>query len=212
MDSIKTTIYKHIKMGTRPSGSRKSDRTDMLNSGVISEIKNMIESFDINYKIKYEDTIECGISGKKFKIDIGIYKDGALHTVILNKAFISSVQKNKYNNANTSIGEIFRVLGKHADSNILFVTFIANVLPNYTKDGILNGTSSYETSYIDLAKIPSTPLWQEVCKRSYFATITYDIADVDYSSKDALHQTIALSSVKNINSTSFKNHIKKIFE
>ena len=44
-----------------------------------------------------------------------------------------------------------------------------------------------------------------------FATITYDLENIDYSTKDTFHNTINLDKITNIHDKSFKETIHKIF-
>ena len=197
---MKEIIYNHLHKGTRRNGSRKSDRTDELHSSIVSCISDRVENFHENFSVRYESKIPC-VYGNTFSVDIAICdKDtGKLHTVVLAKAFVSSVQKNRANNANTSIGEICRILGANPDVNVFFVTYIANSIPNYKGD-ICNRMNKKDSSYIDLDKVfdDINIFSDDVKSKVYFGTVSYDLSGIDYHTKESFHDTLLVDNVENI--------------
>jgi hypothetical protein len=210
---VRQIIYNHLHKGTRKNGSRMSDRTDELHEGIISEISKQVDNFDEKYIVEYESRIPCAY-GNKFTVDVKISDriTGNIHTVILGKAFVSSVQKNRANNANTSLGEIFRVLGINPEINIFFVTYIGNEIPMYSR-GVCKRMESKNVSYIDLEKVISDSVLysDEVKSRIHFGTISYDVRGVDYTTKESFHDTLKLESIQNTNTESFNKSVGIIF-
>jgi hypothetical protein len=198
-------IYSHIKDGLTKNGNRGAGRTDKLHHGIISIIRKNVKDFDKKYNVFHEKSIACSY-GNKFKIDILIEdKNGNIVSCILIKAFISSVQKNRANNANTTQGEIFRIKKIDGRKNIKvwFITLISNKIPNYTNTGVLRNMENVKTSYIDLSKIPSE-------KNIYHSTITYDLENIDYSTKDTFRNTLNEGNVKNITENTLIDNAKRI--
>jgi len=207
-------IFNQLHKGTRKNGSRKSDRTDEMHRDIVSDITEQIPDFDEKYIIEYESKISCAY-GNKFTIDILVRERNTfpqkIHTVILAKAFISSVQKNRANNANTSIGEVIRVLGNNPDVNIFFVTIIPNKIPNYI-DGFLKGLHDKDVSYVDLKKVMNDhPVFKPFKNQIYHGTITYDVKGVDYNTKETLHNTLKKENIVNIDRNSFDKSVENIF-
>jgi hypothetical protein len=203
--NLNQIIYSHIKDGLTKNGNRGAGRTDKLHHGIISIIRKNVKDFDKKYNVFHEKSIACSY-GNKFKIDILIEdKNGNIVSCILIKAFISSVQKNRANNANTTQGEIFRIKKIDGRENIKvwFITLISNKIPNYTNTGVLRNMENVKTSYIDLSKIPSE-------KNIYHSTITYDLENIDYSTKDTFRNTLNESNVKNITENTLIDNAKRI--
>jgi hypothetical protein len=203
--NLNQIIYSHIKDGLTKNGNRGAGRTDKLHHGIISIIRKNVKDFDKKYNVFHEKSIACSY-GNKFKIDILIEdKNGNIVSCILIKAFISSVQKNRANNANTTQGEIFRIKKIDGRENIKvwFITLISNKIPNYTNTGVLRNMENVKTSYIDLSKIPSE-------KNIYHSTITYDLENIDYSTKDTFRNTLNEGNVKNITENTLIDNAKRI--
>jgi hypothetical protein len=203
--NLNQIIYSHIKDGLTKNGNRGAGRTDKLHHGIISIIRKNVKDFDKKYNVFHEKSIACSY-GNKFKIDILIEdKNGNIVSCILIKAFISSVQKNRANNANTTQGEIFRIKKIDGRENIKvwFITLISNKIPNYTNTGVLRNMENVKTSYIDLSKIPSE-------KNIYHSTITYDLENIDYSTKDTFRNTLNKGNVKNITENTLIDNAKRI--
>ena len=130
----------------------------------------------------------------------------------MGKAFVSSVQKNRANNANTSIGEICRILGANPDVNIFFVTYIANSVPNYKSD-ICNRMNKKDSSYIDLGELLDNIniFSDDVKSKVYFGTVSYDLSGINYYTKESFHNTLSVDSVENIDTKSFDRSVEMIF-
>jgi hypothetical protein len=203
--NLNQIIYSHIKDGLTKNGNRGAKRTDKLHHGIISIIKRNVKDFDKKYNVFHEKSIECSY-GNKFKIDILIEdKNGNIVSCILIKAFISSVQKNRANNANTTQGEIFRIkkIDGREHIKVWFITLISNKIPNYTNTGVLRNMENVETSYIDLSKIKSED-------NVYHSTITYDLENIDYSTKDTFRNTLNKDNIKNITENTLINNANRI--
>jgi hypothetical protein len=144
--------------------------------------------------------------GNKFKIDILIEdKEGNIIVCILLKAFISSIQKNRANNANTTQGEIFRIkaVADRENVKVWFITFISNSTPSYTHMGVLRNMENIKTSYVDLSKFKSQ-------KNIYHSTITYDLKNINYSTKDTFKDTLDIANISNIIENTLINDAKRI--
>lgn len=199
-------IYDHIHYGLTENGNRSSQRTDKLHNGILNYIKNVVPDFDKKYNVFHEKTIPC-VYGNKFKIDILIEdKEGNIVSCILLKAFISSVQKNRANNANTTQGEIFRIKGLPERENVKvwFISLISNETPNYKSNGTLRSMENIETSYVDLSKIENR-------KNIYHSTIKYDLLNVSYHTKDDFRNTLSIENIKNITEKTLIKNAKAIF-
>jgi hypothetical protein len=200
-------IYSHIVMGLTGNGNRSSDRTDVLNTGILSIIRRNVIDFDKKYNVFYEKSIPCAY-GNKFKIDILIEdKEGNIITCILLKAFISSVQKNRANNANTTHGEIFRIKAVCGRKNVKvwFISLIANSTPSYTASGLLRNMENVKSSYVDLSKLKSQ-------KNIYHSTIKYDLKNINYSTKDTFKDTFHIDNIDNITENTLIDNAKRILQ
>jgi hypothetical protein len=198
-------IYSHINDGLTKNGNRGTVRTNRLHTGILSIIKKNIIDFDKKYDVFLEEEIDCAY-GNKFKIDILIKdKQGNIFACILLKAFISSVQKNRANNANTTHGEIFRITAVPGRKNVKvwFISLIANLTPSYTALGLLRNMENVKTSYVDLSKLKSQ-------KNIYHSTIKYDLKNVDYSTKDSFKDTLVIDNITNITENTLIDNAKRI--
>ena len=199
-------IYDHIKDGLTENGNRSSGRTDKLHNGILNYIREKIPNFDKKYNVFHEKSIKCTY-GNNFKIDILIEdKKGNIISCILLKAFISSVQKNRANNANTTQGEIFRIKGLpgREDVKVWFISLIANETPSYKNDGTLRTMESVETSYVDLSKLENRP-------NIYHSTIKYDLLDISYDTKKSFRNSLNIKKIKNITENTLIKNAKQIF-
>lgn len=199
-------IYYHINDGLTKNGNRGTGRTNRLHTGILSIIKRNIIDFDKKYNVFYEKSITCAY-GNKFKIDILIEdKQGNIFACILLKAFISSIQKNRANNANTTHGEIFRITAVPGRKNVKvwFISLIANSTPSYTALGSLRNMENVKTSYVDLSKLKSQ-------KNIYHSTIKYDLKNVDYLTKDSFKDTLVIDNITNITENTLIDNAKRIF-
>ena len=206
MISLHEIIYNHLYDGLAKNGNRTTGRTKRLHNSILELIKSQIPNFDNRYTVFHEENIPCAY-GNDFKIDILIKdKDEKIVCCILLKAFISSVQKNRANNANTTIGEIFRIKGVHGreDMKVWFISLMANNIPNYKSDGKLRSMEKFESSHVDLTKIHTK-------ENVYHSTIRYDIDDIDYSTKLNFKDTLKLENIKNINENILFEVSKKVF-
>lgn len=206
MKKLNEIIYDHLHDGLNKNGSRTSGRTKRLHKSILELIKSQFPNFDDNYIVDYEESILCAF-GNNFKIDILIKdKNKKIVCCILLKAFISSVQKNRANNANTTIGEIFRIKGisGREDIKVWFITLMASKIPNYKSDGSLRNMENFESCFVDLNKI-------DIKQNIYHSVIKYDLEDIDYSTKTTFRTTLKLKNIKNINETVLFENAKKIF-
>ena len=204
-DQLNQIIYSHIMMGLTGIGNRSTERTNILPRGILSIIRKNVIDFDQKYNVFYEISIMCAY-GNKFKIDILIEdKEGNIIVCILLKAFISSIQKNRANNANTTQGEIFRIkaVADRENVKVWFITFISNSTPSYTHMGVLRNMENIKTSYVDLSKFKSQ-------KNIYHSTITYDLKNINYSTKDTYKDTLDIANISNIIENTLINDAKRI--
>jgi hypothetical protein len=203
--NLAETIYNHIINGLTNNGNRSSKRTNKIHTDILNYIRNAIQDFDIKYDVFYEDVIKCAY-GNNFKVDIVIKdKTGNILVCILIKAFISSVQKNRANNANTTQGEIFRIkeVSGREDVKVWFISLISNNTPNYRIDGTLRNMENIETSYVDLSCMESR-------SNIYHSTIKYDLLNIDYTTKENFKNTLFIDNIKNISEDTLINYAKRI--
>ncbi len=203
IDKLKQIIYNHIHVGLTTNGNRGTSRTTQLHEGIFNIIKQYIKNFDDKYIVEYEVPIECTY-GNKFKIDV-VIKDKVKNQIvvcILLKAFISSVQKNRANGANTTRGEIFRIKGVPNRSNvkIWFITLLANTIANYRNDGRLRNMENSKKAYVDMAAI-------ETENNVFHSTIFYNLNQIDYTTKETFKNTLLETNISDI---TIDNLTKKI--
>lgn len=195
MGDIKDIIYNHINEGLEKNGNRSNKRTDKLHNDLLNIIKDNVDNFDDTYNVFFEKSIK-DMYGGKFKIDIVIEdKDGNIKACILVKAFISSVGKNKYNYANTTVGEIARIRGMNGRESvkIWFISLLANEIPIYKKDGTLRGMEKTENSYIDFNKLNKSFRFifsENNIDNTFHSTIKYDLLNINYSSKRLFRKSL----------------------
>lgn len=202
-------IFDQLKVGLTGNGNRSSDRTDDLHMSVINELVKLVPDLHDRYDVTMEEQIPCGY-GRKFKIDV-LLKDKVTKEIvlcILIKAYISSLQKNAKNNANCVAGETIRIKAVNGrdDVKVWFITFVGNRIPNYKNNGQLRGMDKKEKSYVDFAKNPLL-----VQKNVYHTTITYDILNVDYSTKVSFCETLQENNIHNVDNESFLTCANEIF-
>ena len=205
MSYMKKIIYNQLHKGLRKNGSRKADRTDEMHEGLVSEIEKLIPNLHDDYIVEFEKPVPCAY-GNNFKVDVRI-KDkhtNKLHSVILVKAIVSSLQKNRANYANNSVGEWFRVSGKNPNTKIFFITILPNVIPNYV-GGKLRNLEKKTSSFVDLYKT------EKNLENAYYGTITYDVGEVDYTTKETFFNTLTSDNVKNVKSDLFEKSVEVIF-
>ena len=92
------------------NGNRSSKRTDKLNKIFIGSLLRTIFSEAKGYEIKTECSIECAYGGK-FKMDVVVYKEEKIVAMFPLKAIERSYNKNRFNFANTIVGEAYRIWG-----------------------------------------------------------------------------------------------------
>jgi len=200
-------IYSHIIDGLTKNGNRGTKRTKKLHNDILSIIKKNIIDFDKKYDVFPEEGIDCAY-GNEFKIDILIKdKQGNILVCILLKAYISSIQKNRANIANTTQGEIFRIKAVRGRENVKvwFITLIANSTPSYTTTGVLKRMENVKTSYVDLSKF-------KLQKNIYHSTIKYDLKNINYSTKDTFKDTLHIDNIDNITENTLIDNAKRIFQ
>lgn len=206
IDQLRQIIYNHIYVGLTENGNRSSGRTTQLHEGIFNIIKQHIKNFDDKYLVDYEVPIECSY-GNKFKIDV-VIRDKFTNEIlicILLKAFISSIQKNRANCANTTRGEIFRIKGlpNRNDMKIWFISLLANTIPNYRNDGTLRNMENSKTAYVDMTSI-------ETESNVFHSTIFYDLKEIDYTTKTTFRNTILQNNIVNITIDNLTNKVSSI--
>jgi hypothetical protein len=92
------------------NGNRSSKRTDELNRVFIDNVVRPIFPKDKGYVIETEHSIACAYGGK-FKMDVVVYKGDKIVAMFPLKAIERSYNKNKFNFANTIVGEAYRIWG-----------------------------------------------------------------------------------------------------
>jgi hypothetical protein len=210
---MKHTIYNHLNSGLIENGSRTASRTNELHSNIVKHAKELIPNFDEKYEIKYEHSIKCAY-GNKFKIDIAVFNrdTNELHTCILAKGFVCSVGKNRANNANTTGSEVIRIKLENPNVNVWFVTFLSNVTAVYKNNGTLRTMEKISSTYVDMKVLfQKLKVDNPIYKSCYSTTVTYDLNNIDYSTKNSFRNTLNINNITNINTESFNEIAKKLF-
>lgn len=169
------------KNGKDPS--RSSKRTDSMNDKLIEYLKTIF--VDPKYSFEKEVSINCS-RGKKFKIDVVVYLDKKPYVLCLLKAIQSSYNKNRYNYANTTVGETSRIYDhKVYPKNLhsVWIDWIPNEIPVYNKEKVLIKTEKPQICDLDVTE----KRWNETLKSSnssvYYSKIkfNYDFAKSKHS-------------------------------
>lgn len=93
------------------NGNRSSKRTDELNRVFVDSVIRPIFPKNKGYEIVTEHSISCAYGGK-FKMDVVVYKGDKIVAMFPLKAIEKSYNKNKFNFANTIVGEAYRIWGQ----------------------------------------------------------------------------------------------------
>lgn len=107
------------------NGNRSLKRAERLNRAFINNLIHHIFPEDKGYEIKTEHSIACAYGGK-FKMDVIVYKGDKIVAMFPLKAIERSYNKNKFNFANTIVGEAYRIWG-HPGISDREKTFVAAV-------------------------------------------------------------------------------------
>ena len=184
---------------------RSPDRVKLIHTRLVQAIIKLASSFE--YDAVLEQPVPCSY-GDVFNVDVVIFKKGTVEikVLILVKALVSSVGKNKFNNANTSIGEHFRVKGRNEYDNVLFITFCCRKTPIYNK-GKLSKTWD-KKPVVDLSK---ATVGHDYFDDAGFFTIWYDLDEIDYTTQQTFKDSISRDKIKNVNYGQFNRFVKKIF-
>tara|TARA_R110000824_G_scaffold11277_1_gene49277 strand:- start:1997 stop:2608 length:612 start_codon:yes stop_codon:yes gene_type:complete len=153
---------------------RSSRRTDIMNLHMVEYLKTIFKGPKFSFKC--EEKVTCS-RGKKFKIDVVIYRDGKQFVLVLLKAIQSSYNKNRFNYANTTMGETSRIYDlSHTPQNLhsVWIDWVPNTVPNYNNQKEL--LSMETTNPCDLT-LPQKRwnMFLKSCGSSiYYSKITFD--------------------------------------
>ena len=118
-----------IKTYDTKNGNRSNGRLKILHSSIVEEFLEN-EKYYVKYEHKYKDI------NNKFSIDISLFdkETDKLKVILLIKAPLQSIKKNKYNYSNTNYGEVIRIICSPEFDRDIKIIFI-NILPSktYTK-------------------------------------------------------------------------------
>ena len=98
------------------NGNRSPKRTDELNRVFVDSVIRPIFPKNKGYEIVTEHSISCAYGGK-FKMDVVVYKGDKIVAMFPLKAIEKSYNKNKFNFANTIVGEAYRIWGQPGNSD-----------------------------------------------------------------------------------------------
>jgi hypothetical protein len=207
--NMKKVIYETHKIGTNKNDNRSSKRTDILHKGIVEGIKKLVPNFDNKYYIKYESKVDC-FYGNKFDVDILLFDKKTNESVIaiLVKGIISSYNKNKYNYANCTSGEMIRILGKNPNMKIFFVSILPNEIPLFFGSGEFKSMEIPKT--VNFAELDFSN-FGILNDNVFHSKINYNVVGVNYSTKDKLHKSLNMKNIKNVNLKSFTECVNKIF-
>lgn len=172
-----------LKEGKDPS--RSSRRTDCMNEKLVDYLKTIFT--DPVYTFGTEKTIKCS-RGQKFKIDVVVYKNNKKHALFLLKAIQSSYNKNRYNYANTTVGETSRIYDhKQIPENLhsIWIDWIPNVVPVYDKDK--NLTKMEKCQVCDMSTTQDR--WNNTLKKEN-SSVFYSKIKFDYDFSKSKHDNV----------------------
>lgn len=168
-------VYKdnpNDKASNKKSKQRSSTKTDIVHRSVVDMIKSCFgtsyaSAFDaaFNFNVETNDhsnttkrvkSSRKDVFGQDFNVDaeiVGIspLSSGSGSTTILVKAPMTSIAKNRFNNASATIGDALRVLTPEymvSGGDVLFVTFVPN--KTYTIDKKTGNISPEKPNHIPL--------------------------------------------------------------
>ena len=172
-----------LKEGKDPS--RSSKRTDSMNKKLIDYLKTIFT--DPAYTFETEKGIKCS-RGQKFKIDVVMYKNGKIFSLFLLKGIQSSYNKNRYNYANTTIGETSRIYDhKKIPKNLhsIWIDWIPNKVPVYDK--YKNLIKTEECQICDLSISQSR--WNNTLQKER-SSVFYSKIKFDYDFAKSKHDNV----------------------
>lgn len=164
------------KEGKDPS--RSSKRTDSMNNKLIEYLKTIF--VDSKFTFDTEVNVKCS-RGKEFKIDVVVYADDKPYVLFLLKAIQSSYNKNRFNYANTTVGETSRIYDHETvPSNLhsVWIDWIPNVVPVYNKEKELVSTEEPQICSMDTVEAR----WNKTLKE-HDSSVRYSKIRFDYDYK-----------------------------
>lgn len=211
---MRDTIYHTHKMGLVEGGNRTTSRANYLHANVVKYIETLVPDLYTRYNV-YTDKVIKDSYANKFEIDVLLtdkVTDMPVMAVLV-KSIISSYNKNRMNYANTTIGEMFRILGTNPNMKILFLTMVPHQAAVYKNDGTLRYMET-----VDPVNFASTEMQNKLQNIStvlttnvYHAKVDYDIVNVDYTSKTTYLNTLIPKNITNINLSTLDNYLYKMF-
>jgi hypothetical protein len=149
-------IYKYCFKTEYSKGKIKQE---ILNNTVISAIKRKGDT-SLNYIKEYK--VECKW-GRRFKVDVALFRNGKLVEVILIKAPASNIKQNHVNALNSQVGEYHRIDNKlYPNLKITQITFLPNVSPYFTKEETIKNFETPESTFLTKFEINSKLEIEEV--------------------------------------------------
>ena len=157
---------------------RSSKRTAVLHEELLRELLEMTPKWvGLDWKFEYK-LKEDGYGGT-FDIDIAGFKDDKLTVAVLAKAINSNVAKNNKNFANTSIGEVHRLMDAPNLSpleKVLFVSYYPRIAPVFTAGEL----SKFDNVPKSKEKTNIKPILEKYWgDRVVSMDLYYDIANID---------------------------------
>ena len=132
MNELSTFISKSFQ------NVRSSKRTEELHLAVLKYLYYNDPSL-ARFDVKFEYTMPDAFNGT-FTVDIALFENKKLHTVVLCKALNSNINKNQKNLANTTIGEAARLCySPTPPSKVIFVSVMPEIAPRFNRSGVVTG-------------------------------------------------------------------------
>ena len=172
-----------LKEGKDPS--RSSRRTDCMNEKLVEYLKTIFT--DPAYTFETEKEIKCS-RGQNFKIDVVMYKNKKKYALFLLKAIQSSYNKNRYNYANTTVGETSRIYDhKKIPENLhsIWIDWIPNKVPVYDKHKKLIKTEKCQVCNMST----SQDRWNNTLKEQS-SSVFYSKIKFDYDFLNSKHDNV----------------------
>lgn len=121
------------------NGVRSNIRTNNLHQSIIEIIRSLVGNSN-KFTFKLEEKIQdCYGKKRGLKVDIAMYKDNILHTVILVKGVNGDYNRNKFNYGGNLLHDAARILAPrldgtpspHSTVNVLFLNIIPTIGADY---------------------------------------------------------------------------------
>lgn len=180
---------------------RSSHRTHKMHHAIIRQLIHSYPEYE-KYDWVHEWRLPKDGFGGTFDIDVVGFKDSVPKVFILAKSINSSYAKNSKNYANTSIGEMHRIMDSDIinPEQVFFINIYPRILPTFNNQGIVTG---YDNVAKSKEKTNIKPIMESYYPNKVFEiNIYYDIKNIyDYKTSAEFAEIIP----ENINGFKIEN-------